>query len=33
LVRQLPYDAVLPDLPVYGDLDVSMVLKSPYFFS
>jgi len=33
LVRQLPYDAVLPDLPGYGDLDVSMVLKSPYFFS
>ena len=33
LARQLPYDAVMPDLPAYGDLDVSMVLKSPYFFS
>jgi DNA-directed RNA polymerase len=33
LVRQLPYDAVLPSLPEYGDLDVSLVLKSPYFFS
>jgi DNA-directed RNA polymerase len=33
LVKQLPYDTVLPDLPQYGDLDVSLVLKSPYFFS
>jgi DNA-directed RNA polymerase len=33
LVRQLPYDTALPDLPSYGDLDVSLVLKSPYFFS
>lgn len=33
LVGQLPPDAIIPEVPTYGTLDVSQVLNSPYFFS
>tara|TARA_R100001480_G_scaffold23950_1_gene34193 strand:- start:406 stop:1107 length:702 start_codon:yes stop_codon:yes gene_type:complete len=33
LQAQLPTDIAIPNIPSYGDLDVSLVLKSPYFFS